>query len=64
MTPEQIEIRELKIMFQPINIELDILKSYRILDVRLLELFSLVEKIRARFSVAVVCNVFGFHRSS
>ncbi|ATM95624.1 IS3 family transposase, partial [Yersinia frederiksenii] len=28
------------------------------------EQFSLVEKLRARFPVAVVCNVFGVHRSS
>ncbi|EMQ3553717.1 IS3 family transposase, partial [Escherichia coli O18/18ac:H49] len=36
----------------------------RALDVRLPEQFSLVEKLRARFPVAVVCNVFGVHRSS
>ncbi|HBX8036725.1 TPA: hypothetical protein MIH26_25640 [Klebsiella pneumoniae] len=39
-------------------------KGYRALDVRLPEQFSLVEKLRARFPVAVVCNVFGVHRSS
>ncbi|HDL6960590.1 TPA: hypothetical protein PXM37_004234 [Yersinia enterocolitica] len=36
----------------------------RDLDVRLPEQFSLVEKLRAQFPVAVVCNVFGVHRSS
>ncbi|AVF37713.1 transposase (plasmid) [Rahnella sikkimica] len=39
-------------------------KGYRALYVRLPEQFSLVEKLRARFPVAVVCNVFGIHRSS
>ncbi|MCF8580762.1 IS3 family transposase [Enterobacter ludwigii] len=65
MTPEQIEIRELKKRLQRVEIERDILKKgYRALDVRLPEQFSLVEKLRARFPVAVVRNVFGVHRSS
>ncbi|HHA0036577.1 TPA: IS3 family transposase [Yersinia enterocolitica] len=65
MTPEQIEIRELKKRLQRVEMERDILKKlYRALDVRLPEQFSLVEKLRARFPVAVVCNVFGVHRSS
>ncbi|WP_300004821.1 IS3 family transposase [uncultured Cedecea sp.] len=65
MTPEQIEIRELKKRLQRVEMERDIFKKgYRALDVRLPEQFSLVEKLRARFPVAVVCNVFGVHRSS
>ncbi|HDL7647744.1 TPA: transposase [Yersinia enterocolitica] len=63
ITPEQIEIREPKKRLQPIEIERDMLKNYRALDVRLPVQFLLVEKLRARFLVAVVCNVFGVHCS-
>jgi len=44
--PEQIERRELS-------------KNYRVLDVRLPEKFSLVEKLRVRFPVAIVCMYLG-----
>lgn len=44
MTPEQIEIRELKKRLQRVEMERDILKGYRALDVRLPEQFSLVER--------------------
>ncbi|WP_114987154.1 IS3 family transposase [Pragia fontium] len=65
MTPEQLRIRELEKRLQRIEMENDIFKKgYRALDVRLPEQFSLVERLRTRFPVAFICNVFGIHRSS
>ncbi|WP_275267128.1 IS3 family transposase, partial [Pantoea ananatis] len=65
MTPEQLRIRELEKRLQRVEMENDIFKKgYRALDVRLPEQFSLVEKLRTRFPVAFICNVFGIHRSS
>ncbi|EKN4209777.1 IS3 family transposase, partial [Yersinia ruckeri] len=65
ITPEHIEIQALKKRLQRVEMENDILKKgYRALDVRLPEQFSLVEKLRTRFPVAFICNVFGTHRSS
>ncbi|MET6759189.1 IS3 family transposase [Pseudoalteromonas sp. NCIMB_1079] len=67
MTPEQIEIRELKKQIQRIELEKDIFKKgYRSLDVRLPEQFSLIEKLnqRKRYPISVLCNVFNVHRSS
>ncbi|MBF7997873.1 IS3 family transposase [Rahnella laticis] len=65
ITPEQIEIRELKKKLQRIEMENEIFKKgYRALDVRLPEQFSLVGKLRARYPVATLCHVFGVHRSS
>ena len=39
-------------------------KSYRALDVRLPEQFSLIGKLRAQYPVVTLCHVFGVHRSS
>ncbi|MBV4413672.1 IS3 family transposase [Enterobacteriaceae bacterium YMB-R22] len=65
ITPEQIEIRELKKKLQRIEMENDIFKKgYRALDVRLPEQFSLIGKLRARYPVAILCHAFGVHRSS
>ncbi|MDQ5075472.1 IS3 family transposase, partial [Klebsiella variicola subsp. variicola] len=65
ITPEQIEIRELKKKVQRIEMENDIpKKGYRALNVRLPEQFSVIGKLRARYPVAVLCRVFGVHRSS
>ncbi|KAA1151069.1 IS3 family transposase, partial [Pseudoalteromonas fuliginea] len=67
MTPEQIEIRELKKQIQRIELEKDIFKKgYRSLDVRLPEQFSLIEKLnqRERYPVSLLCSVFNVHRSS
>ncbi|HDG1665699.1 TPA: IS3 family transposase [Kluyvera ascorbata] len=65
ITPEQIEIRELKKKLQRIEMENDILKKlYRALDVRLPEQFSLIGKLRAQYPVVTLCHVFGVHRSS
>ncbi len=65
ITPEQIEIRELRKKLQRIEMENEIFKKgYRALDVRLPEQFSIIGKLRARYPVATLCHVFGVHRSS
>ncbi|WP_421508280.1 IS3 family transposase [Erwinia rhapontici] len=65
ITPEQIEIRELKEKLQRIEMENEIFKKgYRALDVRLPEQFSIIGKLRARYPVSTLCHVFGVHRSS
>ncbi len=64
ITPEQIEIRELKKKIQRIEIEKEILKEYCALDVRPPEQFTLIRKLRARYLVAILCHVFGVHRNS
>ena len=64
MTPEQIETRAEKKGLNALKWREIYYKSNRAHDVRISEQFSLVEKFRARFSVAVVCNEFGVHRSS
>lgn len=42
----------------------NIKKGYRTLDVRLPEQFSIIGKLRARYPVSTLCNVFEVHRSS
>ncbi|WP_376765285.1 IS3 family transposase [Vibrio cholerae] len=69
MTPEQIEIRELKKRIERLELEKEVLKKgYRSVDVGLHEHFSLIEKLnkshRARYPVAWLCEVFGVQRSS
>ncbi|MGL9773231.1 MAG: IS3 family transposase [Sodalis sp. (in: enterobacteria)] len=65
ITPEQIEIRELKKKVQRIKMEnKGIKKGYSALDVRLPEQFSLIGKLRAHYPVATLCHVFRVHRSS
>ncbi|MCK0699252.1 IS3 family transposase [Escherichia coli] len=65
ITPEQIEIRELRKKLQRIEMENEIFKKgYRALDVRLPEQFSIIGKLRAHYPVATLCHVFGVHRSS
>ncbi|WP_338266080.1 IS3 family transposase [Marinomonas polaris] len=65
LTPEQIEIRELKKKISNLEEHNDILKKgYRSLDVGLAEQFSIIEKLRKGFSVATLCKVFSVHRSS
>ncbi|WP_408064683.1 IS3 family transposase [Yersinia pseudotuberculosis] len=65
ITPEQIEIRELRKKIQRIEMENEIFKKgYRALDVRLPEQFSIIGKLRTRYPVATLCHVFGVHRSS
>ncbi|EFJ5457412.1 IS3-like element IS911 family transposase [Escherichia coli] len=65
ITPEQIEIRELRKKLQRIEMENEILKKgYRALDVRLPEQFSIIGKLRVHYPVVTLCHVFGVHRSS
>ncbi|EHF7571476.1 IS3 family transposase [Salmonella enterica] len=65
MTPEQIEIRELRKKLQRIEMENEIFKKgYRAPDVRLPEQFSIIGKLRAHYPVVTLCHVFGVHRSS
>ncbi|EKO3601101.1 MULTISPECIES: IS3 family transposase [Vibrio] len=65
LTPEQIEIRELKKRIANLEEHNDILKKgYRSLDVGLTEQFSIIEKLRKSFSVKTLCKVFSVHRSS
>ncbi|PSW77678.1 IS3 family transposase [Photobacterium damselae] len=65
MTPEQIEIRELKKKLATHEEHNEIFKkSHRSLDVRLIEQFSLIEKLRKSHSITTLCKVFDVHRSS
>ncbi len=64
ITPEQIEIRELRKKLQRIEMENEILKKATHSDVRLPEQFSIIGKLRAHYPVATLCHVFGVHRSS
>ncbi|TGG99021.1 IS3 family transposase [Escherichia coli] len=65
ITPEQIEIRELRKKLQRIEMENEIFKKgYRALDVRLPEQFSIIGKLRAHYPMVTLCHVFGVHRSS
>ncbi|HEM8303623.1 TPA: IS3 family transposase, partial [Providencia stuartii] len=65
MTPEQVEIRELKKKIARLEEHNEILKKgYSAGDVGLSEQFSLIEKLSRRFSIKQLCNVFSVHRSS
>ncbi len=64
LTPEQIEIRELKKRIANLEEHNEILKVYCSLDVGLTEQFSMIEKLRKSFSVKTLCHVFSVHRSS
>lgn len=64
VTPEQIEIRELKNILAFFEEHNEILKSCRSLDVGLTEQLSIIEKFRQSFSVTTLCHLFSVHRSS
>ncbi|WP_087465107.1 IS3 family transposase [Cellvibrio sp. PSBB006] len=65
VTPEQQRIRELEKKIKRIETENEIpKKGYRSLDVRLAEQFAIVEELKQSYSVKVLCNAFGIHRSS
>ncbi|MDC9594948.1 IS3 family transposase, partial [Xenorhabdus sp. IM139775] len=65
ITPEQIEIRELKKKLQRIEMENEVLKkAFSTLDVGLSEQFSLIEQFRVLYPVAFLCQLFGVYRSS
>ncbi len=60
ITPEQIEIRELRKKLQRIEMENEILKDYRAPDVRLPEQFSIIGKLRAHYPVSHSAMCSGF----
>ncbi|MBY8061196.1 IS3 family transposase [Vibrio fluvialis] len=65
MTPEQIEIRELKKKLARLEEHNEILKKgYSSLNVGLTEQLSIIEKLRQSFNVTTLCHVFSVHRSS
>ncbi|EJY4346742.1 IS3 family transposase [Escherichia coli] len=65
ITPEQIEIRELRKKLQRIEMENEILKKgYRALDVRLAERFTIVARLSDSHSVVSLCSALEIHRSS
>ncbi|WP_419177163.1 IS3 family transposase [Providencia burhodogranariea] len=65
MTPEQVEIRELKKKIARLEEHNENLKKgYSAGDVGLSEQFSLIEKLSRRFSIKKLCDVFRVHRSS
>ncbi|MEZ9709732.1 IS3 family transposase [Vibrio breoganii] len=65
LTPEQIEIRELKKRIAELEEHNEInKKGYCSVDVGLTEQFSIIEKLKQSYSVAKLCKVFGIHRSS
>ncbi|EPD9362379.1 IS3 family transposase [Escherichia coli] len=65
ITPEQIEIRELRKKLQRIEMENEIFKKgYRALDVRLAERFTIVARLSDSHSVVSLCSALEIHRSS
>lgn len=66
MTPEQIEIRELKKKLARLEEHNEISKKgyNSSLDVGLTEQLSTIEKLRQSFNVTTLCHVFSVHRSS
>ncbi|AVT47091.1 IS3-like element ISSba5 family transposase [Shewanella baltica] len=65
ITPEQIEIRELKKQIARLE-EHNLIpkKGYRSLDVRLDEQFTLISALKQSHSILTICNAFKVHRSS
>ncbi|WP_102376243.1 IS3 family transposase [Vibrio breoganii] len=65
LTPEQIEIRELKKRIAELEEHNEIIKKgYSSFDVGLTEHFSIIEKLKQSYSISKLCKVFGIHRSS
>ncbi|HTF98042.1 MAG TPA: IS3 family transposase [Cellvibrio sp.] len=65
VTPEQQRIRELEKKIKRIETENEIFKKgYRSLDVRLAERFAIVKELKKSYSVKMLCEAFGIHRSS
>ncbi|WP_387691634.1 IS3 family transposase [Photorhabdus sp. RM71S] len=65
ITPEQLEIRELKKKLQRLEMENEInKKGYGTLDLGLPEQFALIERFRVHYPVVLLCQLFGIHRSS
>ncbi|WP_409274757.1 IS3 family transposase [Providencia rustigianii] len=65
LTPEQIELREIKKKIQRLEMENEILKKgYGALNVGLIEGFAIIDKLRAHYPVTTLCQLFERHRSS
>ncbi|WP_099137526.1 IS3 family transposase [Xenorhabdus budapestensis] len=65
ITPEHIEIRNLKKKLQRLEMENEVFKKgFSTLDVGLPEQFSLIEQFRVHYPVAFLCQLFGVYRSS
>ncbi|USD67364.1 IS3 family transposase [Vibrio sp. SCSIO 43136] len=65
LTPEQIEIRELKKRIAELEEHNEIIKKgYSSVDVGLTEKFSIIDRLKQSYSITTLCNVFGIHRSS
>ncbi|EOX3410857.1 IS3 family transposase [Vibrio cholerae] len=65
LTPELIQIRELKKKIAQLEEHNEILKKgYRSLNVGLTECFSIIEKLKKGYTVKQLCHVFSVHRSS
>ncbi|MDF7412654.1 IS3 family transposase [Providencia hangzhouensis] len=65
LTPEQIELREMKKKIQRLEMENEIpKKGYGALNVGLIEGFTIIDKLRAHYPVTTLCQLFERHRSS
>ncbi|WP_102529744.1 IS3 family transposase [Shewanella sp. 10N.286.51.B7] len=65
ISPEQIEIRELKKQLARLQEHNEILKKgHSSVDVGLTEQFTIIEKLRQSYSIKTLCEVFSIHRSS
>ncbi|MGR3172578.1 IS3 family transposase [Vibrio vulnificus] len=65
LTPEQIEIRELKKRIAELEEHNEIIKKgYSSVDVGLTEKFSIIERLKQSYSIIKLCSIFGVHRSS
>ncbi|MEZ9819890.1 IS3 family transposase [Shewanella sp. 10N.286.45.A1] len=65
ISPEQIEIRELKKQLARLQEHNEILKKgHSSVDVGLTEQFLIIEKLRQSYSIKTLCEVFSIHRSS
>ncbi|MGX8941293.1 IS3 family transposase [Symbiopectobacterium sp. Eva_TO] len=65
LTPEQLELREMKKKVQCLEMENEILKKgYGALNVGLTQRFTVVDRLRARYPVTALCQTFEVHRSS
>lgn len=64
MTPEQIEILELKKKLARLEEHNEVLKSHGSVDVGLTEQFLIIKKLKQSYSVKTLCEVFNVHRSS
>ncbi|MEX6286103.1 IS3 family transposase [Providencia hangzhouensis] len=65
LTPEQIELREMKKRYNALKWKTKSLKKgYGALNVGLTEGFAIIDKLRAHYPVTTLCQLFERHRSS